>query len=236
MDQIYLVLMRKKVAIFDIDGTIFRSSLLIELVKALIDRKIFPDNTSLEYGREYLAWLDRKGSYTDYITAVVNVFVKYIKGVKEDDLTSAAALVVTQQENHVYKYTRDLVKKLKDADYYLLAISHSPKLIVDGFAKSLGFDKVYGIMYEVNDSKKFTGKILDEELILSKDKILDRAVEKENLTLKDSVGVGDTSTDIIFLEKVTTPICFNPSSGLYKHAKDNAWKVVVERKDVIYEL
>jgi len=32
----------KKVAIFDIDGTIFRSSLLIELTDALIQEDIFP--------------------------------------------------------------------------------------------------------------------------------------------------------------------------------------------------
>ncbi|MFZ2484417.1 MAG: HAD-IB family phosphatase, partial [Minisyncoccia bacterium] len=150
--------MSKKVAIFDIDGTIFRSSLLIELVNVLIDRKIFPESVGLEYAKEYLAWLDRKGSYQDYIIAVVNVFMKYIKGVRQEDLVSAAKLVIAHQENRVYRYTRDLMKKLKGDGYYLLAVSHSPKLIAEEFAKSLNFDKVYGILYEIDGDGKFTGE------------------------------------------------------------------------------
>ena len=43
-------------------------------------------------------------------------------------------------------------------------------------------------------------------------------------------------SDVPFLELVARPICFNPSSKLYRHAKRNKWNVVVERKDVIYEL
>ncbi len=225
----------RKVAIFDIDGTIFRSSLLIELVNILIDRKIFPDNARLEYGREHLAWLDRKGSYHDYIMAVVNVFEKYIKGVRKAELESAAALIVTHQENRVYRYTRDLTHKLKNDGYYLLAISHSPKLVVDGFAESLLFDKVYGLKYEIDERSIFTGVILDKELIFHKANILERAVTKEHLTLENSVGVGDTESDISFLSMVANPIAFNPNNLLYTHAKSKGWKVVVERKDVIYQ-
>ena len=66
--------------------------------------------------------------------------------------------------------------------------------------------------------------------------LLKRAVEKEGLTLVGSVGVGDTESDIPFLELVEKPICFNPNLKLYKHAKREGWKVVVERKDVVYEL
>jgi phosphoserine phosphatase len=82
----------------------------------------------------------------------------------------------------------------------------------------------------------FTGVVIDEHVILNKANILKRAVEKEGLTLKGSVGVGDTESDISFLELVEKPICFNPNKRLYTYAKRNDWKVVVERKDVIYEL
>jgi len=32
------------------------------------------------------------------------------------------------------------------------------------------------------------------------------------------------------------PVAFNPNYELAKHAKKKRWKIVVERKDVIYEL
>lgn len=117
-----------------------------------------------------------------------------------------------------------------------MAISHSPKRIVEEFCKKLGFDKIYGQIFEINNQKRFTGKVLQVEFILDKAKILKRAVEREKLTLKGSVGVGDTESDIPFLKMVETPICFNPNQKLYRYAKRAGWKIVVERKDVIYHL
>ena len=226
----------KKVAIFDIDGTIFRSSLLIELVEGLIKEEVFPKTTQQIYQKEFNDWLNRKDTYEKYITAVVEVFVKNIKGVSYEDFSHIAESVVSGQKDRVYRYTRDLVKELKHKDYYLLAISQSPKGILDEFCNELGFNKVYGRFYELGPEDRFTGKIVDSHLIMNKANIVRRAIEKEGLTLKDSIGVGDTEGDIPMLEMVDQPICFNPNMLLYKTAKRNNWKVVVERKDVIYDI
>ena len=77
---------------------------------------------------------------------------------------------------------------------------------------------------------------MDLHLIENKANIVKRAAEKENLTLKDSWGIGDTEGDIPMLEMVEHPVCFNPNMKLYRHAKINGWKIVVERKDVIYDI
>jgi len=50
------------------------------------------------------------------------------------------------------------------------------------------------------------------------------------------MGLGDTEADVGFLELVDDPICFNPNKNLYKIARNRNWKIVVERKDVIYNL
>ena len=226
----------KKVAIFDIDGTIFRSSLLIELVNMLIERGTFPDSAREEYEKEHSEWLDRKGDYQNYIEAIVKVFMKNLKGVYYGDFMDSADNVIEQQRHHTYRYTRDLIAELKSEGYYLLAISHSPKSILEKFCKHLGFDKVYGKLYETGATGCFTGVILEDHLISNKANVVRRAVEKEGLTLKGSVGVGDTESDISFLEMTDRAICFNPNSKLYRYAKLNGWEVVVERKDVVYKL
>jgi HAD superfamily hydrolase (TIGR01490 family) len=227
---------KHRVAIFDIDGTIFRSSLLIELVDLLIKRDIFPKDAHKVYEKTYRAWLNRHGTYDDYIRDVIKVFEMHLKGVAYSDFADAAKVVVEEKKDHVYRYTRDLVKQLKEDGYFLLAISQSPKGVLDEFCEQLGFDKVYGRFYELGPTDHFTGETVDEHLISNKANIVKRAVEKEGLTLKDSVGVGDSEGDISMLETVDHPICFNPNSILYKAAKLNGWKVVVERKDVIYEI
>ena len=226
----------RRVAVFDVDGTIFRSSLLIQLVEALIERELFQESAIGVYESQRERWLNREGDYEEYINAVVTAFRKHLKGVPYDAFSDAASDMVDRQWKRDYRYTRDLLKDLKAKGYFLLAVSHSPKTVLDKFAPRLGFDKAYGIIYETGPQDLFTGVVVDEHLILNKANILKRAVEKENLTLAHSIGVGDTESDVSFLEMVARPICFNPNMKLYRHAKRMGWKVVVERKDVVYEL
>jgi len=224
----------KKVAIFDIDGTIFRSSLLLEVTEALVKEGIFSTKARDIYTKTYEDWSNRNDSYEKYITAVIKAFEKHIRGVEHGDFIKILKKVIVLQKGHVYRYTRELIKDLKKKNYYILAISNSPKEIVDEFCKKWGFNKVYGRVYEVGKGNRFTGKTLYTDLISDKAKILKRAVKKENLTLANSVGVGDSESDIAFLKLVKRPICFNPNNTLYLYAKKVKWEIVVERKDVIY--
>ena len=213
-----------KLAVFDIDGTIFRSSLLIELVERMVDEGLFPQKVRSIYSEEYQKWLDRRGSYDDYIRKVVEAYICHIKGVRLVDAMAIADRLMIFHKNRVYTYTRDLVMKLKKT-HYLLAI-----------CREWGFQKVYAMMYEVDEDEVFTGGVEYEDFMKQKDKVLKRAIEKENLTLKGSVGVGDSESDISMLEMVSRPIVFNPNRKLYQAAKRNRWEIVVERKDMIYKL
>lgn len=226
---------KKKVAIFDIDGTIFRSSLLIELTDGLVQSGIFKDGVRRVYAKSCKNWLDRKDIYEKYILGVIQAFEKNIKGVSYKKFLAVVKKIAAFHKNRVYRYTRDLVSDLKKQGYYLLAISNSPKPVLDEFCNNLKFDKVYGRIYDVNKAGKFTGVTLYKDLISNKAAILNRAIEKENLTLKNSIGVGDTESDINFLELVDRPICFNPNKKLWDYArKQPGWEIIVERKDVIY--
>jgi HAD superfamily hydrolase (TIGR01490 family) len=226
----------RRVAVFDVDGTIFRSSLLVQVVDQLIRDGVFPEKVQAGYAKQYEKWLDREGRYENYIDAVVKTFAKHLKGVHYGALADAAEKVVAAQWKRDYRYTRVLLKDLKERGYFLLAVSHSPKTVLDKFCPRLGFDKVYGTIYEIGDNHAFTGVVADPHLIFNKATILRRAVEKENLTLQYSIGVGDTESDIPFLELVSKPVCFNPNQNLYRHATKEGWKVIVERKDVVYEI
>jgi HAD superfamily hydrolase (TIGR01490 family) len=226
----------QKVAFFDIDGTVFRSSLLIELVEALISCGVFPKEVREEYRRSHEAWWNREGSYEAYIDDVIHAFMTHLQGVHYGVLADVGREVVSSQEKRVYRYTRDLIKDLKAKDYYIVAISQSPKTILDEFCRSYGFDKVYGRIYELGPRDCFTGAVVDESLIKDKAAIIERLLSHGEYTLDGSVGVGDTEGDIPLLEKVETPICFNPNMSLYTHARKEKWPIIVERKDVVYTI
>lgn len=223
-------------AFFDIDGTLFRSSLLIELTERLVTEGVFSPGVRDEYFDEYQAWKDREGSYEDYIAAVIEAYTSHIKGVFYGDIADIGREVVASLGRRNYRYTQDLISELKRDRYYLVAISQSPKTILDDFCQQHGFDKVYGRIYEIGPQDHFTGEVTDEHLIANKANIVKRVFENEQLTRIGSVGVGDTEGDISLLEMVERPICFNPNQILYDHAKRMDWEVVVERKDVIYHI
>ncbi len=224
-----------KLAIFDIDGTIFRSSLVIQLINGLVAEGVFPRAARKEMESEYLAWLDRRGTYEVYIDKVVKIYVKYITGKSFKRVNGVARAVIAYHKDRVYRFTRDLIKKLKKGNYFLAAISGSPSYIVSAYAKTIGFNIFFGTELEVVHGK-FTGKILSLDSALNKNKILNRLVKKYNVDLKHSLAVGDTESDIAMLKAVGRPIAFNPNERLAAYAQRKKWPVVVERKDVIYKV
>jgi len=59
---------------------------------------------------------------------------------------------------------------------------------------------------------------------------------EHDLTLEGSYGVGDTESDAKFLEIVENPIAFNPNHNLKEIAEEKGWMIVVEKKDVVYNI
>lgn len=226
----------QRVVFFDIDGTVFRSSLLIELVEGCITHGIFPKAVREEYASTYEAWMNRDGHYEAYIEAVIKSFLTHIRGVHYGAFADVGKSVILKQGRKTYRYTRDLIKDLKEKGYFVVAISQSPKTILDEFCASYGFDKVYGRIYEIGPRDLFTGNVIESELIQNKALIVDRVFEKEGFSREGSIGVGDTESDIPLLSSVEMPICFNPNMKLYTYAKEKKWPVVVERKDVVYTI
>ena len=228
---------RIKLAIFDIDGTIFRSSLLIELINGLVLAGVFPAAAKKETEKEYLAWLDRRGGYENYISKVIKVYVKYIRGKKLSQVHRAAKEVIRTMKDRTYRFTRALIKRLKKQNYFLMAISGSPTYIVGSYAKAIGFDAYFGSEIEIKNGQ-FTGRVLNLAPAFEKARVV-REYLKENFLqadFKQSIAVGDTETDAQILELAGRPIAFNPNQQLARLARKHGWRVVVERKDVIFDL
>lgn len=224
---------KTKLAIFDIDGTIFRSSLVIELSHALVRAGIFPKGARKEISREYLAWLNRKGSYEAYINKVVKIYVKHIKGKRYTLVKRIAENVIKNQKDRVYRFTRDLIKHLKKTGHLLAAISGSPSYIVEKYAKTVGFKEFFGTQLEIKNGK-FTGKVANVDSAFNKAGLVRALAKKYQADLSQSVAVGDTESDIPMLKLVGRPIAFNPNLQLAKYGKRAGWEIVVERKDVTY--
>lgn len=226
----------KPFAVFDIDGTLIRWQLYHAVADELAHRGHFG---AIEYQAvkdARMTWKKREGeeSFKAYERALVNLVDQAIIGLPVTEMESACRAVINEYKDQVYTYTRDLIRNLKEEGYLLFTISASQSGIVKMLADYYGFDDYGGSEYEVKDGI-FTGK---KEVLKSerKPEYLKLLIQKHGATYEGSVAVGDSESDIPMLEAVERPIAFNPTKLLFDHAKKEGWQIVVERKNVIYEL
>ncbi|MEI6237756.1 MAG: HAD-IB family hydrolase [Candidatus Saccharibacteria bacterium] len=227
--------MSQPFAVFDIDGTIFRSSLFLEVIYRGTHKKVLPSIINSDIKNAYDKWLKRKSStaYEEYINCTVESFDRNLAGVNVNKLQIIAKEIVDEYHEHTYVYTRDLLKSLKEQGYFLIAITGSIEEVAIEFTKRYGFDYVRPTYLDKKDGKySGTYNIADDK----KQSELAKIVEQNKLTYKGSYAIGDSSSDIGMLALVENPIAFNPDKILFKEASKEAWKIVIERKNMIYQL
>lgn len=228
-------MLKNKLAIFDIDGTIFRKNLAFELINELSWMGIFGKDIRNNLVKYYVRWLNHKGVYEEYRKALVSLYAKNIRGCKKEDIVRASEKIAPFYKDRTYIFANQLIKKLKKEGYHIIAISGSPSEVVEEYNKYLKFEKAYGTVYATDKAGFFTGEITLDP-VKDKGQIVKQYAAENNLKLEKSYGVGDTESDAKFLCLVENPIAFNPNENLLALATKNNWKIVVEKKDVIYNI
>jgi HAD superfamily hydrolase (TIGR01490 family) len=226
---------KESLAVFDVDGTLFRRGLLPALTRRLVNEGVFSERVREELSEDYYAWVERRGSYETYDELVVELFLRELKGVAVTELRRCATVEVEAHGRRLHMYTRDMARRLKQAGYHIMAISGSPQEILDLFLPPLGFDRAWGTVLGQDASGRYTGEVLQDPF-KNKRRVLEELLSDADVSLEGSVGVGDTLSDVGFLELVGTPIAFNPNRSFFEVARQRGWPIVVERKDVIYNL
>lgn len=227
----------RPIAVFDIDGTLYRSNLLVDLVDALIELRIFPAKVAAIYRVVYEAWRKERhrGAYDKYMENLVTTYMRFIRGISVQELLEAVDLIAERAEGLMYVYGRQLVRELRST-HCLVAISGAPLEVVEKLTRPLGFEHFHGAEYEVANGA-YTGDATPGHL--HKDRTADAIARQWNLTFEGGVAMGDTHSDEPLPRLVAangSPIAFSPNKELLEVAVREGWPIVTERKDVIYHL
>jgi len=227
--------MSKKFAAFDMDGTLFRSGLFREVILELVELEALPETFLTSLADKEQAWKKRThgSAFGEFEEAMAMAMDEHLPQIKISYFELAVERVVHSHKDNVYVYTRELAKRLKSEGYTLIAISGSQEEVVEPFAQHYDFDHVIGQRYERGD-EYLAG--IERKTHTGKGKFLKKLIAEHDLTLEGSVAIGDTSGDIEMLELVERPIAFNPEQNLYQIAIENGWKIVIERKNMMYQL
>lgn len=227
--------MARKFAAFDIDGTLIRWQLYHTVVNRLAKSGLLGDDARKKVHDALMRWKNREAvdSFDEYQNQSVEVYESAISNVPQNVFDEIITEVVQEYKSQVYVFTRELIKKLKNEGYFLLAISGSHHEIVGHIAKEYGFDDYVGTKYE-RDDNGFTGQVISP--LDDKAAALRALIAKHDLTTEDSWAIGDSESDARIFDIVDHPVAFNPNRKLFEIAKEKGWKIIVERKNVVYQL
>lgn len=234
--------MKDIVAFFDIDGTLFRNSLMIEHFKKLIKYEVI-DN-SLWHNKVkpvYEDWEKRYGDFEHYLEIVADIYIEELKGVNKSYIEFIASQVINVNGDMVYKYSRDRIEWHKSKGHKVFFISGSPDFLVSKMAEKYGATEYRGTKYIVDQDNNFTGEIMKMWDSANKQKILDEFLSTYDIDLKNSYAYGDTTGDLSMLRMVGNSVAINPNRELLMSIRKDIellekTLIIVERKDVIYKL
>lgn len=227
-------------AFFDIDGTLFRNSLLIEHFLLLTADGIIPEEAwSKEIGPLFDKYQNRFGAYEDYLDKASLVYQQKLTGLDKDIIDKYSDIVIEKNKDKVYMVTRKAVEFHKKNNHKIFFISGSPEFLVNQYAHIYGADESIATKYEFDQTDKFTGLVTPMWDGRSKLGAVIDLAERYNLDLDNSYAYGDTNGDITMFQMVGHPHAINPSYELIeKLYNDDELRektiINLERKDVNY--
>ena len=230
----------QKAAFFDIDGTLFRNSLLIEHFLLLTADGVIDENIwENEIGPLYSKYQNRLGAYEDYLDKASLVYQQKLAGIDKATVDKYSDVVIKENKNKVYRITKRAVKFHKKNGYKIFFISGSPMFLVEHFGEIYGADESISTIYEFDDTNLFTGKVTPMWDNRSKLGAVMELAKKYNIDLDSSYAYGDTNGDISMFQLVGHPHAINPSfeliDKLYTDSELREKTVIdIERKDVNY--
>ncbi|HEY8891556.1 MAG TPA: HAD-IB family hydrolase [Clostridium sp.] len=235
--------MKKQIAaFFDIDGTLYRDSLMTEVFKKLIKSEIIEnDRWYKEVKPYYVKWDKRIGNYDNYLLKMADIYTEAIIGLHRSQIEFIARQVIKQKGDRVYTFTRDRIKWHKSQGHIIITISGSPIELVREMSIKYGFDDYVGTKYTLNEHDIYTGDIIPMWDSVSKKSAIEYFVDKYNIDLSQSYAYGDTSGDYTMLKSISNPTAVNPTRELLLNILDDdelkeKISIMLERKDVVYSL
>ncbi|QSX08302.1 HAD-IB family hydrolase [Alkalibacter rhizosphaerae] len=229
-------------AFFDVDGTLYRDSLMVEHFKKLIKYEVL--DPAIWHGdakRKFENWVKRHGDYEDYLLEIADIYIQNMKGLERDYIHFITDQVIKLKGERVYRFTRDRIKWHQKEGHLVVFISGSPEYLVEKMAEKYDVEHFVGTKYFVGEDNRFTGEIEPMWDSESKNKFLCQFILKHEVDLEASYAYGDTTGDYHMLKMVGHPVLINPIKKLVEIFQEDPElvqkaSIIVERKDVIYQI
>lgn len=218
---------KNRVGFFDIDGTIRNKSLTESLFEILVRdykyrgkdfNKYFELQSEISSLRKaYKSSEDRADDlFGEYCQKVVKFAMFALKNYTIEEVREIGRRVAVEYRDHQdYVFSKELIKFLRQEGFELVAISGSPKFLVDAFVKEYGFSKGIGQDYVKDEKtgifKETSIRTFQDKHIFIEELLRDHSPGDFNRDNFYIVAVGDTECDFSMMEYTDKAFIINPS-------------------------
>jgi len=211
-----------KVALFDLDGTIFRGFSTHVYADFLTSRNLMHKKSAKKIKELFASYYRKEIPYRKMVGDLAIFWGEGLKGFKKKEVKKAA--FEYDVKKHLYGFTPPFMKLLKENGFKTILITGANEEIVEPVIKATGIEEHYSTTFKVKNGI-YTGEV---EFLCTmpevKQKMVDE-IEKE-YGLEGAVGGGDTDHDIPILERVKFPIAIFPNEALERAAKERNWLII----------
>ena len=224
-----------KIVYCDIDGTIYRDSLFLDIINYFINDGLV-DNESIErYNYLKSEWKNRNIGYEEFLMYTITwIFEKVLNKINIDYIYNIWYSIIEKNSWKVFVYTLEQLKKYQNNWYKIIFISWSPLELVYLFSKEYEFDIALWSLLSTNN--QWT---LESDYVLASSQAKIEVVNYINNLYQpsDTIAFWDTSWDYDMLINSSLWYAINPTYELYNKIKDiDNILVIIERKDLILKI
>jgi len=212
-----------RLAILDMDGTLYPGALGVELLRALIASGVCDP----ERGQPVFDVLHQyRTGQVDFATMSVEAYQLFAAALKDcacADVDRVAQETWQRERARLFPFATELVRILEAGGYAPVLISGSPHEVVRLLAGELGIARFCGAVFSRHGGF-YTGEVeLASAVLGTKQLILSTLVAGQTVRWQDSLAMGDSPTDAALFELVGLPVAFEPDPALRSIALQRGW-------------
>lgn len=212
-----------RLALFDLDRTIYPGSTLIPLAKALRGRGLVSGARLLRgMGRNLV--FRRSGSTEGMVDRVRRELLAGAEGLERRVVEEVAAEVAGEVVDGARTGLRLLIERHLAAGDFCVILSASPQELVAAVARRLGVQRGVGTVAATDDGR-YTGCI-DGDFCYGAGKLVRLAEAVGVVELASAAAYADSVSDLPVLEAVGEPVAIQPDAELRRVAVERGWPVV----------